>query len=138
MLACYNITVKNKGTDNPYKPWKESRMKDRTLFYVKTPDVDLVVSKEAKKETYRILRSDSAFRTFPKIRWCKLYAAVEDCDYIEDAEWVTFIYKKFLASLRDDNTVEWDTNNGIGYTWKQLAEKIEMSDDLTIIETYKE
>ena len=113
-------------------------MKDRTLFYVKNPDVDIVVSKETEKETYRILRSDCAFRAFPKIRWSKLYAAVEDCDYIEDREWATFIYKKFLASLKDDNTVEWDTNNGSGYTWKQMAEKIELTDDSIIIETYKE
>lgn len=113
-------------------------MKNRILFYVKNPDVDIVLSKETGKDVYRILRSDSAFRTFPKIRWSKLYAAVEDCDYIEDFEWTTFIYKKFLASLKDDNTVEWDTNNGTGYTWKQMAEKIGLTDESIIIETYKE
>lgn len=113
-------------------------MKNRILFYVREPDVDIVLSKEPEKDVYRILRSDSAFRTFPKIRWSKLYSAVEDCDYIEDFEWTTFIYKKFLASLKDDTTVEWDTNNGAGYTWKQLGEKIESIDDLIIIETYKE
>ena len=113
-------------------------MKNRILFYVKNPDIDIVLSKETGKDVYRILRSDCAFRTFPKLRWSKLYAAVEDCDYIEDFEWATFIYKKFLASLKDDNTVEWDTNNGAGYTWKQMAEKIELTDDSIIIETYKE
>ena len=113
-------------------------MKNRILFYVKNPDVDIVLSKETGKDVYRILRSDSAFRTFPKIRWSKLYSAVEGCDYIEDFEWATFIYKKFLASLKDDNTVEWNTNNGAGYTWKQMAEKIGLSDDTIIIETYKE
>lgn len=113
-------------------------MKNRTLFYVMNPDVDIVLSKENERDVYRILRSDSAFRTFPRIRWRKLYTAVEDCDYISDAEWTTFIYKKFLASLKDDNTVEWDTNNGTGYTWKQMAEKIRLTDESIVIETYKE
>lgn len=113
-------------------------MKDRTLFYIRNPKLDFVISKEKGKEVYRILRSDSAFRPFPKIRWSKLYSAVEECDYIEDCEWITFIYKKFLASLKDDTTVEWDTNNGAGYTWKQMTEKIELTDESIIIETYKE
>ena len=113
-------------------------MKNRILFYVKNSDVDIVLSKQIGKEVYRILRSDCAFRAFPKIGWSKLYTAVEDCDYIEDYEWATFIYKKFLSSLKDDNTVEWDTNNGTGYAWKQMIEKIELTDDSIIIETYRE
>ena len=113
-------------------------MKNRTLFYVKNPDIDIVLSKETGKDIYRILKSYNSFRTFPYIRWSKLYAAVEDCDYITDEEWTTFICKKFLASLKDDTTSDWDTNNGSGYTWKQMAEKIELTDDSIIIETYKE
>lgn len=113
-------------------------MKNRTLFYVQNPDIDIVLSKETGKDVYRILKSYSSFRTFPYIRWSKLCAAVEDCDYISDEEWTTFIYKKFLASLKDDTASDWDTNNGIGYTWSQMAAKINLTDDTVVVATYKE
>ena len=113
-------------------------MKNRTLLYVKNPYGDIVLSKETGAEIYRILYSDCAFRTFPKINWGIMYKFVPECDYIDESEWERFIYTKFLKSLKDDTTVEWDTNNGVGYTWAQMVEKIGMSDDTIVLSTYRE
>ena len=113
-------------------------MKKRTLFYVKNPGGDIVLSKETGAEAYRILRSNCAFRTFPKINWGIMYKLVPECDYIDESEWERFIYTGFLKSLKDDTTVEWDTNNGIGYTWYQMAAKINLNDDTVVVATYKE
>lgn len=113
-------------------------MKNRILFYVKNPDIDIVVSKEIGAEAFRILKSNSAFRTFPRINWGIVYKLVPECDYIDDSEWERFVYTGFLKSLKDDTTVEWDSNNGIGYTWCQMAAKINLTDDTVVVATYKE
>ena len=71
-------------------------MKKRTLFYVKNPGGDIVLSKETGAEAYRILRSNCAFRTFPQINWGIMYKLVPECDYIDESEWERFIYTGFI------------------------------------------
>lgn len=109
-------------------------MKERTLFYVKTDFHDFVISFD-KAGCGRVLTSTTD-KPFPKLRWNKIYAAVEDCDYITDDDWQNFILSHFLRTLQSD--AEWDDNKGVGYTWSELFDVLQLDDSAEIVATLTE
>lgn len=109
-------------------------MKNRTLFYVETDFHDFVISID-KTGRKRVLTS-TPDKPFPKLRWNKIYAAVEDCDYITDDDWLNFILLHFLKTLQSD--AEWDDNNGFGYTWSELFDVLQLDDSAEIVATLTE
>lgn len=109
-------------------------MEGRKLFYVKTDFHDFVVSFD--KAGYGRLLTPRPDQPFPKLRWSKIYAAVEDCDYITDEVWQNFILSQFLKTLKSD--ADWNDNYGCGYTWLGLFEVLQLNDSAEIVATLTE
>ena len=109
-------------------------MKNRTLFYVKSDFHDFVMSFD-KAGHGRVLTSRPD-QPFPKLRWSKIYAAVEDCDYITDEDWQNFILSHFLKTLQSD--ADWDDNHGLGYTWSKLFDVLQLYVNAEIVATLTE
>lgn len=109
-------------------------MKNRKLFYVKTDFHDFVISFD--KAGFGRLLTSRPDQPFPKLRWSKIYAAVEDCDYITDEDWQNFILSHFLKTLQSD--ADWDDNYGFGYTWTELFDALQLGYSAEIVATLTE